>query len=57
MDTFAKLAAAERQAYLAEAASRRGSNGTVLEKNFWVCWTLKHLFALPNVPELRFGTH
>jgi hypothetical protein len=54
MDTFAKLAAAERQPYLAEAASRRDSTATVLEKDFWVCWTLKHLFALPEVPELRF---
>ncbi len=54
MDTFAKLPAAERQPYLAEAASRRDSNATVLEKDFWVCWTLKHLFALPDVPELRF---
>jgi len=54
MDTFAKLAAAERRPYLAETANRRDSNATVVEKDFWVCWTLKHLFALREVPELRF---
>src|SRR6267154_5662409 len=54
MDAFAKLTAAERQPYFEETAGRRTSTNTAVEKDFWVCWTLKHLFALEGVPELRF---
>src|SRR5713101_7192417 len=54
MDNFAKLKAAERKPFFEEAASRRNSTTTAVEKDFWVCWTLKHLFALKHVPELRF---
>jgi hypothetical protein len=54
MDTFAKLTAAERKPYLEETASRRTSTNTAIEKDFWICWTLKHLFALTGIPELRF---
>jgi hypothetical protein len=54
MDTFAKLTAAERKPYLEETASRRTSTNTAIEKEFWICWTLKHLFALTGIPELRF---
>src|SRR5208282_1556585 len=54
MDTFAKLKPTERQTYFEETASRRNSTTTAVEKDFWVCWTLKHLFALEGIPELRF---
>jgi predicted nucleotidyltransferase component of viral defense system len=54
MDSFAKLQAAERQPYIRETASRRNSTVTAIEKDFWVCWTLKHLFAVTGIPELRF---
>lgn len=54
MDTFAKFKPAERQTYFEETASRRNSTTTAVEKDFWVCWTLKHLFALEGIPELRF---
>jgi len=54
MDKFAKLKAAERQPYFEETASRRNSTTTAVEKDFWICWTLKHLFALDAIPELRF---
>ena len=54
MDTFAKLKAAERQLYIEETANRRNSTTTAIEKDFWVCWTLKHLFAIKDIPELRF---
>jgi hypothetical protein len=54
MDNFAKLNAVERKPFIEETASRRGSTITAVEKDFWVCWTLKHLFALKNVPEMRF---
>jgi predicted nucleotidyltransferase component of viral defense system len=54
MDTFAKLKQAERQTYFEETASRCSSTTTAVEKDFWVRWTLKRLFALEGIPELRF---
>jgi hypothetical protein len=54
VDNFAKLKPAERQPYFEETASRRNSTTSAVEKDFWVCWTLKHLFALNGTPELRF---
>lgn len=54
MDNFAKRAAADRKTYFDETASRMGSSSTAIEKDFWVCWCLKRLFELRDVPELRF---
>jgi hypothetical protein len=54
MDDFAKLAAGERKPYLQEAANRRNSTNAAIEKDFWVCWTLRRLFSLQGVPEMRF---
>jgi hypothetical protein len=54
MDNFAKLAADERRAYVEEAANRRNSTNTAIEKDFWVCWTLRHLFSLQGVPQMCF---
>jgi hypothetical protein len=54
MDNFAKRKAAERQPYFEETATRRNSTTTAIEKDFWICWSLKHLFVLKAIPELRF---
>jgi Nucleotidyl transferase AbiEii toxin, Type IV TA system len=54
MDDFAKGKPAERQPYFKETAARRNSTTTAIEKDFWVCWTLRHLFLLEAIPELRF---
>jgi len=54
MDDFARTKPAERRAYLEETAARRASTTTAVEKDFWICWTLKHLFELRGIPELRF---
>src|SRR5580692_10659144 len=54
MDRFAKGKPAERQPYFEETAARRNSTTTAVEKDFWICWTLKHLFQLEAIPELRF---
>jgi len=44
MDKFANQPDRDRQAVLQEAAARRGDiNPIILEKDFWVCWTLKRL--------------
>jgi hypothetical protein len=46
MDTFAKLPTAEREVYFVEAGARMGFPPHVIEKDFWVCWTLRRVFAL-----------
>lgn len=54
MDEFAKGKPAERQPYFEETAARLNSTTTAVEKDFWICWTLKHLFTLEAIPQLRF---
>ncbi|MGB3119894.1 MAG: nucleotidyl transferase AbiEii/AbiGii toxin family protein [Verrucomicrobiales bacterium] len=49
MDTFATLPATEREVYCQQAAANLGLPPQVIEKDFWVCWTLKRLFALKSV--------
>lgn len=47
MDTFANEPPADRAAAFTEAAARMGVQPMIVEKDFWVCWTLKRVFALP----------
>jgi len=54
MNTFARLPQKERKVYIEETASRRNTKATIIEKDFWVCWTLKHLFAINGIPNLSF---
>lgn len=46
MDKVALLAAKDRAALFGETGAARGVADTIIEKDFWVCWTLKRLFAL-----------
>ena len=46
MDDIAKLSSAERNELFRETANKRGLNFQIIEKDFWVCWTLKQLFGL-----------
>ncbi len=51
MDGIASMPAADRHDVFSEAAARRGRlNGPIIEKDFWVCWTLKRIFGLPDSP-------
>ncbi len=52
MEQFAKRSDTERQDILQESAARRGIRDVVIEKDFWVCWTLDRLYAL-----LELGDH
>ena len=45
MDIFATRPDAERSDLLQEAAARRNVLPIIIEKDFWVCWTLKRLFS------------
>ncbi|KDR86530.1 hypothetical protein L905_11775 [Agrobacterium sp. TS43] len=48
MDKVALLPAADRAALFGETGAGRGVANTIIEKDFWVCWTLKRLFRLPK---------
>ncbi|MCA1371516.1 nucleotidyl transferase AbiEii/AbiGii toxin family protein [Bradyrhizobium sp. BRP14] len=45
MDKVALLPAADRAALFGETGAGRGVANTIIEKDFWVCWTLKRLFG------------
>ncbi len=44
MDKVALLDKTERSALFGETGAVRGVANTIIEKDFWVCWTLKRLF-------------
>jgi len=49
MDSFARLGANEREIFFLEAAVKKGLQAHIIEKDFWVCWTLKRLFELDTL--------
>lgn len=51
MDRAANLPAKQRAELFREAGSRRGTGSAVTEKDFWVCWVLKSLFADPAIKD------
>ena len=52
MDHFAKDTPENRDEAFQETAAQLGLSRAIVEKDFWVCWSLKQLFALPS-----FGNH
>lgn len=53
MNRVAALPAAERNELFSLTAQRRGLGSiAVVEKDFWVCWTLKQLFEDPFLSKL-----
>ena len=49
MDRIATGSAIDRRDLFRETASRLGMNPAIVEKDFWVCWILKHLFSEPTL--------
>jgi predicted nucleotidyltransferase component of viral defense system len=49
MNTFLKIPAAERRLGFQQVESQLGLQAVSVEKDFWVCWTLRTLFAMPGV--------
>jgi len=49
MDKVSKFTAAERSELFKAAALRKGMKDAVVEKDFWVCWTLDRLFSRPDI--------
>jgi hypothetical protein len=54
MAEFFALSADERLAALEQAADASGRPPHLLEKDIWVVWSLRHLFASPYAPHLVF---
>ena len=52
MESVARLSSAERRELFAETAARKGMTPAIVEKDFWVCWTLGKLFAHPDLSRL-----
>lgn len=51
MDSILQLSPKQRSELFIAAAQQSGIDVVVLEKDFWVCWTLKELFRLPTMGE------
>jgi hypothetical protein len=49
MDRFVRQSESERRRYFEQTAERMGLSPQIIEKDFWVCWTLRELFTLPDV--------
>jgi predicted nucleotidyltransferase component of viral defense system len=45
LEKIATVSAAERKAVYLEAASIKKIPAAMIEKDFWVCWTLNRLFS------------
>lgn len=48
MDAFLKLSREDQRLYCEQAQSRLNLPPASIEKDFWVCWTLRELFNLPG---------
>ena len=48
MDKFIQLPAEEKLVYYEQAAAELNLPAVAIEKDFWVCWTLRELFNLPG---------
>lgn len=49
MDVFLELSIDERREACREAEARLRLRAASIEKDFWICWTLRELFALPDI--------
>lgn len=55
MKAFARLPAEQRALFFRELVLARGVAPVIAEKDFWICWLLGCLFAIPDLrPELVF---
>jgi predicted nucleotidyltransferase component of viral defense system len=52
MESVAQLSPKDRSDLFAETAARKGMTPAIVEKDFWVCWTLGRLFADPVLSRL-----
>ena len=48
MQEFLKLSRDDQKLAIEQTAAHKGWVASSAEKDFWVCWTLKQLFTLPE---------
>jgi predicted nucleotidyltransferase component of viral defense system len=51
MDKFIQSKPEDRRTAFVQAAAARQLSPEIVEKDFWVCWTLKELFGPPAIGE------
>jgi len=51
MESILRLTPGQRSELYKGASQKLGIGEVILEKDFWVCWTLRELFALPGIGE------
>ena len=51
MDTVLQLSQRQRIELFEQTAQQIGIQAVIVEKDFWVCWTLQELFRLPQMGE------
>jgi len=44
VDDFVRLSPGERRIFFEGTATARNVQAQIMEKDFWVCWTLKQMF-------------
>ena len=54
MDNWAKALSTDRAALFTETAAKKSISPEIVEKDFWVCWTLLQISRLTNLPRLIF---
>jgi predicted nucleotidyltransferase component of viral defense system len=55
MDSFLKMSPKDRRLTCLQVEERMHLQAASVEKDFWICWTLRELFALPEIgPHLTF---
>ena len=48
MDAYIALSTDDQRLYCEQAQTRLNLPATSIEKDFWVCWTLRELCGLPK---------
>ena len=51
MDSIIQLTPRERAEVFQRTTQQTGFDAVIIEKDFWVCWTLQELFRLPEIGE------
>src|SRR5437763_4721499 len=54
MDKWAQASSKDREALFIETAARKNISPEIVEKDFWVCWTLLQVSRLTGLPKLIF---
>jgi hypothetical protein len=54
MDTWARATRKDREAICNQTAVAMGVSPAIVEKDFWVCWTLHQIFQFNGFPRLIF---